>query len=112
MDIDSFFDFLVDHVNIHDHPQFAGWPPEKQILHIGAELFTTLERHYDALASSDKADDAAVRDALRKFVSKYVEPLTKTGRPFVDTLAGVLMNQVPDRLTELLAGKIQDRMGS
>lgn len=112
MPLDSLYTFLTDHVSIEDHPQFASWPVEKKILHICAEFFTTLDRHYDALATLDKADDAEIKLALDKFMQRYVAPLTKTGRPVVDMATEFMLNQAPARLTEVLASAIQGRMGS
>lgn len=112
MPIANLYEFLIDHVNIDDHPQFAGWPPEKKAIHVSAEFFTMLNRNYDALASADTKDDAEVEAAIAKFMDRYVKPLTKTGRPVVDSFAAVLMSQVPSNLTRVLASSIQDRMGS
>lgn len=112
MPIEPTYDFFVEHLNIYDHPQFSAWPPEKQLIHIGKEIFTVLDFHYEVLASADKADDKVVEAALSRLLQKYVEPLTKTGRPGVDFLAGLLLTQAPAKLTELLASAVQNRMGS
>lgn len=112
MPIDSVYDFFVEHLNIYDHPQFSAWPAERQLIHIGKEFFTVAEFHYEALASADKADDKAVEAALTRLMQKYIEPLTKTGRPGVDFLASFLLTQAPAKLTELLASAVQNRMGS
>ena len=80
------YQFLVDHINIDEHPSYPDWPPVKQVLYVVNQIAHATYRAYEILETTDPGDDQELTRSLVSLWDTYFVPIDLPVNNFIERM--------------------------